>query len=57
MTKNSTFIHSDFRHAKANQSLQNESKKGRSIDGTWIQKMISQILYKSHGIIGRDYEL
>jgi hypothetical protein len=27
MTKNSTFIHSDFRHAKVNTPLQNESKK------------------------------
>lgn len=27
MTKNSTFIHSDLRHAKVNKPLQNESKK------------------------------
>ena len=57
MTKNSTFSHSDLRYAKVNKPLQSESKKGRSTDGTWILKMISPILYKLHGIIGRNYEL
>ena len=44
MTKNSTIIYSDPGHVKVDESLQKESKKGRSTDGTGIQKMISHIL-------------
>lgn len=58
MIQDSTFIHSDPGHAKADKPRRNEAKTRRSGDGTWTKKgNQSHFGYKLHSIIDRDYEL